>query len=348
MRLQGRLPLYERLLGAVIDDVTAGGHCAELLADPGPDPIGDAVPLRLMGAVHRLVLQGDAPELEPFYASVGGSFDPATDRDPVPAFLGTIKAHRDEVERGLSQPVQTNEVARCRALMLAFLEVARCTGLPLRMLEIGSSAGLHLRWDRYRYGGGADDTAFGPVNSPVRLTGEYRGRAPRLDGIAVVGERRGCDASPLDPASADGQLTLKSFIWPEQTDRLARLDAALQLAPRVPARVDRADAAQWVDDQLSEDAGAAGMATVVFHSIVWQYLPPRTRGRLLATFHRGGRAATDGSPLAWVRMEPAGGDVAAPATEILMTLWPGGTERLIARAGYHGQWVEALSGGSES
>jgi hypothetical protein len=140
--------------------------------------------------------------------------------------------------------------------------------LPLRVLEIGSSAGLNLRWDRYRYDGGADGTGFGPVNSPVRLTGGYHAPAPRLDVLAMVAERRGCDASPLDATAREDQLTLKSFVWPEQADRLARLDAALQVAERVPAPVDRADAGEWVEAQLADDSAAAGTATVVFHSIV--------------------------------------------------------------------------------
>jgi hypothetical protein len=225
---------------------------------------------------------------------------------------------------------------------VGFLEVVSSTGLPLRVLEIGSSAGLNLRWDRYRYDGGADGTGFGPVNSPVRLTGGYHAPGPHLDVLAMVAERRGCDASPLDPTSRDDQLTLKSFIWPEQADRLARLDAALQVAERVAAPVDRADAGEWVEAQLADDAAADGTATVVFHSIVWQYLTARTRGRLLAVFHRAGRAASERAPLAWLRMEPSGGTVGSEDTEVWLTMWPGGRERKVARAGYHGQWVEAL------
>ena len=39
-------------------------------------PFGDAIALRLLGSVHRLVLAGEAPELAAFYPSVGGSWDP--------------------------------------------------------------------------------------------------------------------------------------------------------------------------------------------------------------------------------------------------------------------------------
>jgi hypothetical protein len=340
---QARLPLYECLLAAMIADVEADGVCAELLADPGPDPIEDAVPLRFLGAVHRLVLESRAPALAAFYPSAGGSFRPRSGPAAAEAMLATVVEHRSTVADGLTRPVQTNEVGRCRALMLGFLDVAHETGRPLRMLEIGASAGLNLRWDRYRYEGGAGATAFGPVNSPVRLEPAYRDQPPDLGRLAVVVERRGCDASPLDPTSPSDQLTLRSFVWPEQTDRLARLAGAFEVARGVAAPIDRADAAEWLDDRLADDDDAQGAATVVYHSIVWQYLSGRTRSRLVAALAHAGRSATEQAPLAWVRMEPAGGDIAAKATEIRVTRWPGEHDEVIGHAGYHGQWVQAAS-----
>jgi hypothetical protein len=278
---------------------------------------------------------------------VGGSFpSPAgggSGAELVDALRATIAEHRDELAAGLTRPVQTNEVGRCRALMLGFLEVAEHTGLPLRLLEIGASAGLNLRWDRFRYEGGLGGSAFGPVSSPVRLAPAYREEPPDLGRLAVVVERRGCDASPLDPTSRADQLTLRSFVWPEQTDRLDRLDGALEVAGHVAAQVDRADAVEWIDERLADDAAAQGAATVVFHSIVWQYLSGPTRTRLVTTMAQAGRAATDQAPLAWVRMEPAGGDISAKATEIRVTRWPGGHDTVLGQAGYHGQWVSVAA-----
>jgi hypothetical protein len=344
---QSQLPLYECLLETVVVDIRRGGICAELLADPGPDPVEAAVPLRFLGTVHRLVLQGRAEALEPFYPSAGGTFAPGPEASQAAAeaLMATVAEHRDEMELGLTRPVQTNEVGRCRALMLGFLDVAHTSGLPLRMLEIGASAGLNLRWDRFRYEGGAGGSTFGPVNSPVQLEPAYRDRPPDLDRLAVVVERRGCDASPLDPTSPDDRLTLESFVWPEQTDRLARLDGAIEVARSVAAPVDRADAVEWLEERLADDAAAQGTATVVFQSIVWQYLSGRARARLVATLTRAGRSATEHAPLAWVRMEPAGGDISARSTEILMTRWPGGHEAVLGHAGYHGQWVAAAAPG---
>jgi hypothetical protein len=104
------------------------------------DPEPSALALRLMGAVHRLVLRGDASDLARHYPSAGGS-----PHEPWPVFLATLRDHADELRRLLDDPVQTNEPARCGALLGGFLEIARRTHLPLRLLEVGASAGLNLR-----------------------------------------------------------------------------------------------------------------------------------------------------------------------------------------------------------
>jgi hypothetical protein len=95
--------------------------------DPGPS----ALALRLMGAVHRLVLRGDAPALAAHYPSAGGE-----PRDPIAAFRATLRDHAGELRVLVDEPVQTNEPARCAALLGGFLEIARETGLPLRLLEL--------------------------------------------------------------------------------------------------------------------------------------------------------------------------------------------------------------------
>ena len=111
---------------------------------------------------------------------------------------------------------------------------------------------------------------------------------PPLDVAATVAERRGCDPNPLDPTEEDTRLTLLSYIWPDQRWRLALLQAALDAAASVPAVVDRAFAGDWLAERLAEPA--EGRATVVFHSIVMQYLPEAERARVEALPARGGRA----------------------------------------------------------
>ncbi len=319
-------PLYGRLLDAMATDHAAGGIIAELLDGRVERPLHDALALRLLGAVHRIVLDGRAPELGRFYPSVGGS----DVGDPVPAFLATVTIRRDEVQQGLARGVQTNEVGRAAVLAPGFALVARRSGLPLRLREVGSSAGLLLRWDRYGYVAGG--VALGDPASPLVFDDAWLDPVPDLSGPVVVADRRGCDIAPLDAGSPDGQLALLSFVWPDQADRLDRLRAALVVAAEQPVAIDQADAGAWVASQLA--VPAPGEATVVFHSIVLQYLPADGRRHLRAALEAAGAAADSSAPLAWLRMEPAGA-----TADLRLTWWPGGEEEVLARCGYHGREI---------
>jgi hypothetical protein len=68
-----------------------------------------------------------------------------------------------------------------------------------------------------------------------RLTGAGR---PPLDAPLRVTSRAGCDPRPLDPRSEEGALTLTSYVWPDQVERLERLRAALAVAREVDAPLD--------------------------------------------------------------------------------------------------------------
>jgi hypothetical protein len=288
--------------------------------------------LRFMGAVHRAVLQGRAPELAKFYPSVGGHADLAR---VWPVFSETLERMGESLNDDIALPVQTNEVARTAALLGGFLVVTERTGLPLRALEVGASAGLNLHFDRYFYETGAH--AWGDSGSPVRLLGIIEGESFPWSTDAAVVERRGCDASPLDPASERDRLLLRSFVWPDQIERFGLLTSALDFAQANRVEVERADAGKWVARRLARPA--EGHATVVFHSLVMMYLSDESRERMVTTIEDAGQRATPSAPLAWLRME-LGGDEA----DVLLTLWPGGEERLIAKAGYQGQSVSWLGG----
>jgi hypothetical protein len=337
-------PLYAALLDAAIDDVAAGGPCDRVLdqAPDGIDPIPDALVLRFLGALHRLVLDGGAPALARWFPTAGGAFDAAVDGPAAGAdLLDAVEAHTGELVDGLQQGVQTNEVGRCAALAVGFTEVLRTFGKPLRLLELGASAGLNLRWDRWRYESGA--TAWGDEGAAITFATNYRTPEPDLsaplgpgDAVAV---RRGCDRAPIDPATEAGRRTLRSFVWPDQAARHERLDAALAAAAEVPAVLEAADAATWLAGELAEPT--PGLATVVYHSIVWQYLPRATRDGVRAAIVEASHRATDDAPIAWLRMEP--GEDPSEAAEIRLITAPGGEHRLLAHTGYHGHPVWAAS-----
>jgi hypothetical protein len=325
-------PLYARLLEAAAQDLLAGGPVWSVLEGREGDDAGSALALRFMGAIHRLVLQSRAPALAVYYPSTGGRAGAGAER----AFLDTVEGLEDEIRPLLDDPVQTNEVGRAAGLVGGFLTVAEWSGLPLRILEVGASAGLLLRWDHFRYEARA--TTWGPADSPVRLC-DFNSEIPLpFDRSARVTQRAGCDTQPVDPTSEEGRLTLLSYVWPDQAGRICNLRAALEIAARVPAEVERANAADWLERELA--AKTPGQATVVYHSIVLQYLSDEDFDRVGRAITAAGRAANAGAPVAWLRMEPGG-----EQAHVRLTMWPEGRERLVATCSYHGAAVRWLGYG---
>ena len=331
-------PLYGALLDRAAEDALAGGLSFKILRDQTGEREADsgALALRFMASVHRLVLQGRAPELAAFYPSVGG--DAGSGDEAWPAFRRTLEEHADELGDLVQRPCQTNEAGRSAALLGGFLMVARDTGLPLRLVEVGASAGLNLRWDRYHYRAG--DRSWGDPASPVQLDDVYEGdHLPPFDVQATVTERIGCDLDPIDPVSEEGALALRSAVWADQVRRFRILDGALEVARGVPATVERADGSVWLPERLTEPA--EGMVTVVYHSVAMYHASLEARNRILTALEEAGARATERAPLAWLRMEGGYSYALLRLTghEVWLTTWPGGEERRVATSGAHGKPV---------
>jgi len=319
--------LYAGLLERAVADVREQGPAWEILRGHEEDPRFSVLGLRLLGGVNRLVLTGREPELAEAYRAGGAAA--AWD-----CFHGVLRRNAAELRELLDLPAQTNEVGRCAALIFGFGTVAAETGLPLRLLEVGASAGLNLRWDRFHYK--ADGFSWGPGDSPVALELQLEGKPPpTLPAEIEVAERRGCDASPIDPTTPEGRLTLLTYVWPDQAERIARMRGALEVAATEPVELDHQPAAAWAKRMLAEPA--PGIATVIYHSIVSQYLSDEERADLFETIRAAGERATAEAPLAWLRMEPAD-----DRANLDLSLWPGGEDRRLARVGYHGSPVELL------
>lgn len=308
-------PMYAALVDRLADDIDAGGVTAALVegheADPGPS----ALALRLVGTVHRLVLERRAGELATCYPSVGGTWDLEV---AWPLFERLLAERTDEVRAGLERAPQTNEIGRSAALTGGLLRIGETVRLPVRLLEIGSSGGLNLDADRFAY---LQDgrVVQGPADSPVRLEDCWRGRpvTPWPD-LAVV-ERVGSDVAPVDVSTTQGRLTLTSYVWPDQTARLERLRAAFAVAAAHPVEVRRTDAASFVE-QVSLRPGTI---TVLWHSVMWQYLDGGDQERVTAAIERIGAAATEQSPFAHLALEPARRTPEGPHGFLLsLRLWP--------------------------
>lgn len=323
-------PFYGALERSLADDIETGGPTWSVLESRAGAPAADALALRLLGGVHRMVLAGESPDLAGHYPSTGGDGDAAAAWWHLRDLLDTKPA---AVLDALTRPPQTNEVGRSASLVPGFLRIADQTGLPLRLLELGASAGLNLRADRYWYE--QDGRSWGDPDSTVRFVDLWPDGTPPLDAAATIASRAGCDRDPIDAARPDAALTLLSYVWPDQHERLQRLRDALAIAAGFPVDVARSTIEEWLPEQLATPV--PGVATVVFHSVVWQYLPDATRDLVVRTLDAAGGRATTDAPLAYLRLEPAQ-QTYFPA-ELRLTTWPGAGSaiegRLLSTSGFH-------------
>jgi hypothetical protein len=251
------------------------------------------------------------------------------------AFRAFVLDHADAVTSALeARRTQTNEVARC-ATLLPLLAGLRG---PLALLEVGASAGLCLLPDRYAYNYRGD--LLGDPASPVKLSCEPRGAVPVPTGLPQISWRCGIDLDPIDVNDAEAVHWLECCVWPGQPERLARLQAAIQVARLDPPSLIRGNLLDTVAEVARQAPPEATL--VIFHSAVLTYLPVGGRRRfaeIMGTL-----------PAVWVSNEGPG------VVESLPALNPGGRssesayfiigqghDRAVALADPHGQWVEWLA-----
>ena len=294
----------------------------------------DAMPLRIAGGIHNLLLTGDEPRLEALYA---GRMPSQADADALVREL--VETHDTRLLPWLDGPPQTNEAGRSASFAAALLWLADGRTSPqFEWLEIGASAGINTMMGRYRYELG--DVHVGPQGSPMIITPEWRGNSPPNTGFTLV-SARGNDIAPVDLTDRAESLRLKSFVWPEATGRMARIDAAIMLAEDEPPHIDRMDAGQWVKAEL-EKPQEQGVTRVLAHSIMWQYLPDATQDLIEEAMQDAGARASEDKPFAHISLET---NRETFAHELHVRYWPGGGEAVhLANAHPHGAWVEWLGG----
>jgi hypothetical protein len=321
--------MYASLLRRCADDIEAGGPVATVLHGHEDDPEDSVLPLRLLGAVHRLVLEGELPRLAEHYPSAGGDGDAAA---AWPALRCALDEHAARLRPALDTAPQTNEVGRAAGLLGGLLHVADAFGLPVELHEIGSSAGLNLQFDRFCYTDDDDRVLWGRSGSRVRLVGAWQGTSPPVAAPLQVLARRGSDVAPLDPRSEHDCVTLLAYVWPDMTLRLERLRAALDMARRHPVPVDRLDAVG-----AAQRLGLVqGRAVVLWHSVMWQYLGADSQAAVTARLDHLGAAASAASPLAHLFLEPVRRTPdSEPEFLVVLHSWPGG-RRVLGTARGHG------------
>lgn len=325
-------PFMARLLERLARDIEEGGPTAELVASWPRSPRADALALRVAGAVHAAVLSGREPALAAEYPAAQPSWDIARVWPMVRDFLAR---EREAVASFLTSAPQTNETRRAIALLAGFLHLAARHDLELELLEIGASAGMNLYWDRFAY----RTASWSWGEGDVRITTEWTGSPPPAV-VPRIRSRAACDLNPIDIRDADARLRLRAYIWPDQSERLARFDAAAAVAIQQDAQVERADAAEWLEARLPRRSPDA--LTIVYHSVFYQYPRQETRLRIARAIERAGQA---GAPLAWLRLEPEAvleGPRDSVRFLVDVVTWPGGERRTLAVTDGHVNFVQAL------
>lgn len=298
-----------------------------------PSSRGDAVPLRLCGGLHALVLTERDAALAEAYAN--GSPDSKI-------LLQAIELHADYLLGWLRNAPQTNEVGRAAAIIAAAGFATGHCNLPIRALELGASAGLNLNFHRFEL---APQGALPPSglrrippgyldeeeHAAVILRPEWTGELP--SGQLELVEAEGVDLAPLDPLR--DELKLLAYCWSDQPERMARLRAALAIARRYPPRVEAGDAGTWLRARLKTPE--RGRMTLVYHTIAWQYFPPETQVECEDALQACGALASRDGVLVHFAMEGDGGDGAA----MNLRLWDAGGMRSwrLGRVDFHGRWL---------
>lgn len=300
-------------------------------------PSDDALSLRFAAGLHWLTLCGIDKDLADFYDK-----EAILGQDAASWVLieQALEHHGPALMRFIEGPPQTNEVGRSGVLFGGFMAVARRTGLPLSLREIGSSAGLNLNWHHYGYAPSGIDLEWGDVDGPVVLRPDWQGPPPSIVDIQIS-DAVGCDLNPADLSALGAEVPerdeanrLLAYIWPDQKERLERMRGALVIAAEHPPVVQRESASKWLKRIVPEQK--SGTAQVLFHSIIWQYLPQDERARIKAVINDASLAATEDKPFAWLRMEPS---ESGKWAELRLSLWPQMLELHLADVCYHGKWV---------
>ena len=252
---------------------------------------------------------------------------PEADAITEPALRSALDAARTGLWTTLAlRRVQTNDTSRG----LAWLWPAAIAGCsdgtrPLVLVDVGCSAGLNLIAD------GLPQIWSTTAGVPLGVALHPR----------VVG-RFGLDERPLDVARADDARWLHACVWPGETERSERLDAAIARFRSAPERGERVEIVRR--DAIAAPAlvrtaitaAPANTLTIVYQTMMAGYLDAPNRAAFDGGLHQLVMSSPPGS-LLWVDL-----DVTGPATSPRPAeLWVrarAGDQRvsfLIGTTGYH-------------
>jgi len=287
-------PLYERVAIALSES-------DEALRAIEAAPARKRHPTLILAALHDLALAGRAPAVAAAYA--------AADSDAAAnAAIDTLSRMTDSVvATAVRRQTRTDETGHCAVLYPAIAEVARRVGAnAIGLIDVGCSAGLNLNVDRVgiTYSSGQ---SLGDQSSPVQMSSSVvRHRPIPTRAMPDVVARIGVDLDPIDVTHADDVRWLRACLWPDQPERIARLEAEIELAAKAPPLLLQADPVEALLDAFARVPGDA--LPVVTTTWALSHFP--LEGRLC--FLRRLDEAAAGRAVAWVSAEGVGVAPAIP------------------------------------
>jgi hypothetical protein len=274
-------------------------------------------------------LRGDAIADGPSHPLHAALRDSAPDADAITeaALRSALDASRTGLWTTLGlRRVQTNDASRALAWLWP-AAIAGCSdgARPLVLVDVGCSAGLNLTADALPHiwtksTGGSLDMALNPK----------------------VVDRLGLDERPLDASRAEDARWLHACVWPGETARLERLDAAIATFRGARERGERLEVVRRhaiATPALVRAAAAAAPAnalTIVYQTMMSGYLDAETRAAFEGGLHQLVVSSPQGSVL-WADLEVTG----SPTSPRPAELWihtRSGHQRvsfLIGTMGYH-------------
>ena len=298
----GRSPLYEELSRSVAAD-------PELISFLAGLPREKQQPNLLLGAVRLLF--GTATDAAHFRRLI----------------LDNANALRAVM---LARSTQTNEPGRCATLLPILAKFPQ----PLALIEVGASAGLCLLPDLYAYDYSGRIVAPDPAPLAPIFPCAADDRTPIPPRLPEIAWRAGLDLEPIDLTDPDQVAWLEALVWPEETDRLARLRAAMRIAASAQPEILKGDLLRDLGPLAAQAPRDATL--VVFHTAVLTYVAPPQR----AEFARTVSSLCD----FWVANEAP--SVFPDIAERAGRFGPRGryltsvNAQPVARADFHGAWME--------
>lgn len=239
-----------------------------------------------------------------------------------------------------SRSTQTNEPARCAALLPALAQIQNQTQRPLALIEVGASAGLCLLPDAYGYaysGDGRQTAVPAPTPTAPVFSCQTTGHPPLPQQHPDIIWRAGLDLNPLDLRNPDDTAWLKTLVWPEQDARLARLRASIAVAQANPPRICAGDLTCDIAALMAEAPQDATL--VVFHTAVLTYVQNQAARDRFSTQMLNSRAVWLSNEGLRVFPHFAGSEATCQPDKFLL-LRDG---QPLARTGPHGQsldWID--------